>query len=252
MTTARTTLTATLAALLALSAAPLAASAKSPVSTGGQPARIHSYVLLDRTGSMESRWTEALSSVNAYAEELGSLDGGPKVDAEITLAAFDSMNGLKFDVLRNDVDPANWKKVTDADATPRGTTPLYDAIGRMVALAEQDHPEKAVLVIMTDGQENASREVTRDGAKAALDRARAKGWEVVFLGAEFSDFNDAVGVGQTASRNMAATKGQLKDSMNRLAQKSKDYATGAAPTVEWNAEDRAAAQEDQVKQQNQH
>lgn len=252
MKTARTALTATLtttvAAILALSAAPFAA-AKSPVSTDAHTARIHSYVLLDRTGSMESRWSEALSSVNAYADELGSLDGGPKIDAEITLAAFDSMDGLKFDVLRSDIDPAHWKKVTDADATPRGTTPLYDAIGRIVALAEQDRPEKAVLVIMTDGEENASRELTRDGARAALDRARAKGWEVVFLGAEFSDFNDAVGVGQTTSRNMAATKGQLKDSMNRLARKSKDYATGAAPTVEWNAEDRKAAQEDQVKQQ---
>ena len=33
-----------------------------------------------------------------------------------------------------------------------------------------------------------------------------------------------------------------------LAQKSKDYAAGAAPSVEWNAEDRAAAKEEEVKQ----
>jgi hypothetical protein len=36
--------------------------------------------------------------------------------------------------------------------------------------------------------------------------------------------------------------------MDRLAQKSKNYASGAAPSVEWNAEDRAAAKEDEVKQ----
>ena len=241
-----------LAAILALAVLPIAASAKTPVSHRETP-HIHSYVLLDRTGSMESRWTEALSSVNAYATGLASLDGGPHVNAEITLAVFDSQDGLKFDVIRDDVDAAHWKKVTNADATPRGMTPLYDAIGRIVSLAEQDHPEKAVLVIMTDGEENASKELTRAGAKAALDRARAKGWEVVFLGAEFSNFNDAEGVGQTASRNMAVTKDQLSDSMSRLAQKSRAYAAGAAPSVEWNEADRKAAKEDEVKkQQGQH
>jgi hypothetical protein len=248
MKTVHTALASTLAAILAVVMAPLAASADEPAPTKVTP-RIHSYVLLDRTGSMESRWTEALSSVNAYATGLATLDGGPKVNAEITLAVFDSQDGLKFDVIRNDVDAAHWKKVTNADATPRGLTPLYDAIGRMVSLAEQDRPEKAVLVIMTDGEENASKEITKAGAKAALDRARAKGWEVVFLGAEFANFSDAEGVGNSASRNMAVTKEQLSDSMNRLAKKSKDFAVGAAPSVEWNDADRKAAKEDEVKKQ---
>jgi len=127
-------------------------------------------------------------------------------------------------------------------------TPLYDAIGRIVSLAEKDRPEKAVIVIMTDGEENSSTEMTKKSAKAALDRVRAKGWEVVFLGTEFSNFDDAEGVGQTASRNMAVSKDQLSDSMRRLSDKSKAYASGAAPSVEWNAEDRAAAKEAEVKQ----
>ncbi|HVY87884.1 MAG TPA: vWA domain-containing protein [Hyphomonadaceae bacterium] len=235
-----------LAAILALAVAPAASTAfaKSPPT----PA-IHSYILLDRTGSMEPRWTEALSSVNAYAKELATLDGGPRVDAEITLAAFDAQDGMQFDVLRDDVDARRWRKVTSDEVSPRGMTPLYDAIGRMVSLAEKDRPEKAVIVIMTDGEENSSTEMTKKSVKAALDRVRAKGWEVVFLGAEFANFNDAEGVGQTASRNMAVTKDQLQDSMSRLAKKSKDFAAGAAPTVEWNADDRAAAKEDDVKKQ---
>jgi len=237
-----------LAAILALAAGvtmTTSASAKPPLN----PA-IHSYILLDRTGSMEPMWTEALSSVNAYADGLAALDGGPRVDADITLAVFDAQDGLQFDVLRKDVDAENWNNVTSREVSPRGMTPLYDAIGRMVSLAEADRPEKAIIVIMTDGEENSSKEMTKATAKAALDRVRAKGWEVVFLGAEFSNFNDAEGVGQTASRNMAVSKDQLSDSMNRLAQKSKNYAAGAAPSVEWNDEDRAAAKEDDVKQRN--
>ena len=234
---------ATLFALAAGITMTTSASAKPPL----HPA-IHSYILLDRTGSMEPIWSEALSSVNAYADGLAALDGGPRVDADITLAVFDAQDGLQFDVLRKGVDAEDWNDVSSRDVNPRGMTPLYDAIGRIVSLAEKDKPEKAIIVIMTDGEENSSKEMTKTAAKAALDRVRAKGWEVVFLGAEFSKFDDAEGVGQTASRNMAVSKDQLSDSMGRLAQKSKDYAAGAAPSVEWNAEDRAAAKEDDVKQ----
>jgi hypothetical protein len=234
--------------LLALAAAITAAtpaSAKAPRSPS-----VHSYILLDRTGSMEPIWSEALSSVNAYADGLATLDGGPRVDADITLAVFDAQDGFQFDVLRNDVDAEDWKEVTNREVTPRGMTPLYDAIGRIVSLAEKDRPDKAVIVIMTDGEENSSTELDKKAAKAALDRIRKKGWEVVFLGTEFSNFNDAEGVGQTSSRNMAVAKEQLNDSMRGLAQKSKDYASGAAPTVEFNAQDRAAAKEEEVKQRN--
>ncbi|RYZ14724.1 MAG: VWA domain-containing protein [Alphaproteobacteria bacterium] len=238
-----------LAAIFAL-AAVAGVGATTALAKPARAPEIHSYILLDRTGSMEPIWTEALSSVNAYADGLASLDGGPRVNADITLAAFDAQDGLQFDVLRKDIDASEWRDVTSKEISPRGMTPLYDAIGRMVSLAEKDKPEKAVIVIMTDGEENSSKEMTKASAKAALDRVRAKGWEVVFLGTEFSNFDDATGVGQTASRNMAVSKDQLSDSMNRLAQKSRDYATGAAPSVEWNAEDRAAAKEEEVKQRN--
>lgn len=238
-----------IAALLALATtgatATTAAFAKPPVHPS-----IHSYILLDRTGSMEPIWSEALSSVNAYADGLASLDGGPRVDADITLAVFDAQDGLQFDVLRSGVDAERWNDVTTNEVSPRGMTPLYDAIGRIVSLAEKDRPEKAIIVIMTDGEENSSTEMNNAAAKAALDRARAKGWEVVFLGAEFSNFEDAVGVGQTTSRNMAVSKDQLSDSMGRLADKSKAFAAGAAPSVEWNEEDRAAANEADVQQRN--
>jgi hypothetical protein len=192
---------------------------------------------------MQSIWQETLSSVNAYAEGLGKPTPDKPVEADITLAVFDAQEGLQFDVIRKAAPASQWRKVTDADATPRGMTPLYDAIGRLVALAETDAPERAVVVIMTDGEENASREVTREGARTALDRIRKRGWEVVFLGADFTNFGDAVGVGQTASRNMGVAKGQMKQTMERLSDKSRAYATGEAPSVEWTEEDRAAAGE---------
>ena len=230
----------------------LAGSAAAKPAPTDDPGAVHSYILLDRTGSMSDIWDEALSSVNAYATSVGEADegevDGEDIETDVTLAVFDYQDGMQFDVLRDGVKAEDWTNVTDDEANPRGMTPLFDAIGRMVNLAETDKPEKAVIVIMTDGLENSSRELTKDGAKAALDRARAKGWEVVFLGAEFASFDDAETVGVTASKTMAVGKDQLQQSMSTLARKSRAYGKGEADEVEFNDEDRAAADEEGVKE----
>lgn len=210
----------------------------------------HAYILLDRTGSMSSIWEEALGSVNAYAEGLAQPAGGapPGPDDRITLAVFDHQARLQFDVLREAVRASEWRPVTSAEASPRGMTPLFDAIARMIALAEADNPQRAIIVIMTDGAENASQEVTRDGVKAALERVRAKGWEVVFLGAEFAKFSDADAIGVGAGQQMAMSKDGLKRSMRSLAAKSREYFESAAPApVAFNEADRAEAGEADVQ-----
>ncbi|MEZ6029818.1 MAG: vWA domain-containing protein [Hyphomonadaceae bacterium] len=207
---------------------------------------MQAYILLDRSGSMQSLWVEALSSVNAFAKELANRQDGPTVDSHITLAVFDVQETLQFDTIRRKQAALHWEDVTDKDATPRGMTPLLDAMVRIIALAESDNPDKAVIVVMTDGQENASREATREGVKAALDRVKAKGWEVVFLGANFDNISDASSVGVAGSKQMAMSAGTMNESMARLAKKSRFYAAQAAP-IAFDEEDRAVAKEANVK-----
>ncbi|MEO0982035.1 MAG: vWA domain-containing protein [Pseudomonadota bacterium] len=227
--------------------APLAAGA-APIIPDAEENAVHSYILLDRTGSMSSIWDEALGSVNTYAKSVGEAEEGddPDLETTITLAVFDAQEGLQFDVLRKDVQPEAWTDVTNDEASPRGMTPLFDAIGKMISIAEEDAPEKAVIVVMTDGMENSSREMTKDQARAALDRARNRGWEVVFLGAEFANFSDADAVGVAASKSMAVGQGTFSQSMERLGKKSRDYGQGEGEII-FDEEDRAVANEDEVK-----
>ncbi len=238
------------AALALVFAAPASAKVMPTPDVGA----VHSYILLDRTGSMENIWAEALVSVNEYAKSVGEADegeiDGDDIETRVSLAVFDHQNGFQFDVLRDDLRAENWKPVTNDDASPRGMTPLFDAIGRIVSMAEADKPEKAVIVIMTDGMENSSSELTREGAKAALDRARAKGWEVVFLGAEFANFDDAEGVGMDASKSMAVGKDQMQGSMRDLAKKSRAYGKGEEAGVVFDDADREKADEEGVKERN--
>ena len=124
------------------------ASAKIPApEPDDDPGAVHSYILLDRTGSMSSIWDEALTSVNAYAASVGEADEGEiegsDIKTDVTLAIFDFQESMQFDVLREKVGAEDWTDVTNEEANPRGMTPLFDAIGRMVSLAEADDPEKA-------------------------------------------------------------------------------------------------------------
>ena len=244
----------TVAGVIAAAAMAFGAQAKtkpSPEPIDKRPIMnaVSSYILLDRTGSMSDIWDEALGSVNAYAAAVGKVEEGEADDLEtsVTLAVFDHQEGFQFDVLRKEIQPDAWDNVTNDEVSPRGMTPLFDAINRTITMAEADNPEKAVIVIMTDGYENSSREVTREGAKAALDRAEARGWEVVFLGAEFASFGDADAVGVSSNKQMAVSAGTLSVTQERLAKKARDYGKGVSEEIEFDAEDRAVAEEEDVK-----
>lgn len=240
----------TIAAVVAMGACANAESKPMPPLQIEPAKSVSSYILLDRTGSMSGIWDEALTSVNAYAAAVGKTEEGEVDDLEtsVTLAAFDFQEGFQFDVLRAGVQPEGWSDVTNDEVSPRGMTPLFDAINRTITMAEADNPEKAVIVIMTDGMENSSREVTRDGVKAAMDRAEARGWEVVFLGAEFSSFGDADAIGVTGSKQMAVSAGSLSVTQERLAKKAREYGKGEADEIIFDSEDRAVAEEEDVKE----
>lgn len=204
----------------------------------------HDFILLDRSGSMQGLlWTEALNSVNSYVKKLAE----EKVDTGVTLAVFDTGHDgrVDFQVVRDRIIPSTWKPVTDADATPRNGTPLNDATARLIALAEGGNYEKVVLVIMTDGYENASKEYTVKQIKDRLDACRAKQWVVIFLGASFDNAAQATNLGSSESFFAEASVGNMNTSMGLLASKRGAYgATGNTSMMAYSADEKALLKEE--------
>lgn len=192
------------------------------------------FILLDRSSSMSGRWNEALASINAYVQQLVKN----KTKDKITVAVFDERGGTDFQVIRSGIAVADWKDITNADAQPRGGTPLYDATLRIVDLAKLENAESTVILIMTDGEENAS-EASKEQAVAALDAAKAKGCEVLFLGADFDAVKQARSVGVAVSKSLNMTTGNYSKGMVDLADKRTLYATCSA-SIDITAADRAA------------
>lgn len=193
------------------------------------------YILLDRSGSMAARWSDTLGGVNAYVHGLAK----DKATAGIlvTVQVFDTHS---IDVVRRSVVASAWKDIMDSEVSPRGGTPLYDAVGRLVTLADGDAPEKSAIVVMTDGQENASHEHTKASAKGLLDRCRAKGWQVIFLGADFDNMSQGMDLGNAAGATMSFSSAAAPVAMAATARMRASYSAAGEPML-YSKEDRTQA-----------
>lgn len=141
------------------------------------------YVALDRSGSMQGeRWTHAIDSINEYINGLKK----EKIEGEVNVTAFDT-NGtaVRLVELVEGQSIAYYEPLTHDAATPSGMTPLFDAAANVMDRALENNADRTIVVIMTDGEENSSKEYNQAKIKEKVKLLEAKKWEVVFLGANF-------------------------------------------------------------------
>ena len=144
-----------------------------------QKQRVLVNVILDKSGSMASKQNDVIHGFNAYVD---GLDKEDKVDYLFSLTLFDTQVAYRDVAL----PLAQIKKLDDRSYVPGGNTALNDAIGITVRKVDAERPQvdKIVTVIMTDGEENSSREWTLDAVRALIDQKEKEGnWTFVFLGA---------------------------------------------------------------------
>jgi Mg-chelatase subunit ChlD len=159
---------------------------------------LHIYFLLDRSGSMNAMAEDVIGGFNSFLASQRA--DGP--DALLTLVQFDSHD--PHEVLADAVAITQAAELTRATFVPRGGTPLYDAMGHLVAdatiRAEQRRAsgqaaESILFVTFTDGMENQSREYSRAKIRELITKREADGWSFVYLGANQDSYAEAGDVG---------------------------------------------------------
>ena len=182
--------------------------------------------VLDETGSMEVCRQATISGFNEYVQELQKKSSGIKM----TLTLF---NSDKTEVRYSDVVVKEVKPLTRETYSPAGMTPLYDAIGLTIKKIG-DKKAGTLVVIMTDGEENASKEFTREKIFDLIKQKEADGWTFVYLGANHDSWTagQAIGLhkGNTMNYNQNMTKGTMK-AMAGAVQCYASMSTQGAPAM---------------------
>ena len=140
--------------------------------------------ILDKSGSMGGLEEDTIGGYNAMLKKQKMLAG----DCRITTVLFN--NG--YELLHDRVDIKEVSPITSKEYQVGGTTALLDAIGMTIYkvdhiqkdMNEECCSENVMFVIITDGEENSSREYSVERVKALIEQQKIKHeWEFVFLGA---------------------------------------------------------------------
>ena len=140
--------------------------------------------ILDRSGSMAGLESDTIGGFNSLIAKQKKEDG----QALVSTVLFDD----RSDVIHDRVPLDRITPMTDDDYFVRGCTALLDAVGGAIHhignvhkyARPEDRPEKTMVIITTDGMENASKRYTYEKVKSMIERQKEKyGWEFIFLGA---------------------------------------------------------------------
>jgi hypothetical protein len=187
---------------------------------------VHVSFLLDRSGSMGAIRDDVIGGFNQFLREQKSHPG----TCRMTVVQFDSQD--PFEVLADGVDVRELREL-DADRyCPRGGTPLLDAVGRLIEHAERrarGRNEDAVIVVFTDGEENASRDWSRSALFERIEGLRARGFSFVFLGANQDSYHEAGRLGITSANTSNWNGRDPRTAYAQVSRSLRSYRDKSAP-----------------------
>ncbi len=156
--------------------------------------------ILDKSGSMSGLEKDTIGGFNALLEKQKGQEGL----ARVSTVLFDH----RYTLLHDRLPIEGVAHLTKDEYEPEGTTALLDAVGRTIdslldKLKERKNEERpsVLFVIITDGEENASRDYSLERVREKLEFCqKSEGWEFLYLGANVDAFRAASNIGISKTR----------------------------------------------------
>jgi hypothetical protein len=161
--------------------------------------------VIDRSGSMVTVASDMIGGFNMFIKTQKANNVG---ECRVSFNQFDDV----YEEVYKNLEIKDVPDLTNKTFVPRNSTALYDGIGRTInnvgdelsKMAEDDRPEKVLVVILTDGQENASREFNCSKVKDMIKhQTDVYKWEFVYIGANQDswDVGQSMGIGGSNTIN---------------------------------------------------
>lgn len=161
-------------------------------------------VIIDRSGSMEGLTHDTIGGFNTFVSDQKNVPG----DVSFTLCLFNT----DYNVVHDSVPLASVPNLTAETYRANGYTALYDALGatihnvgvKLAALPEEERPSKVIFLVITDGEDNRSKEYTLEQVRSMVTHQREKySWEFVFMGANIDAIKAGTSLGVAAVNSVS-------------------------------------------------
>lgn len=160
-------------------------------------------LVIDRSGSMNSINRDMEGGLKTFIEEQ------KKVDGKCLLSYYSFDDRFEEHFVASDI-----QSISEIKIEPRGMTALLDAIGKSInntierfeKLTKTKKPKHVIFMIITDGQENSSREYTNELVKSLIEKqTKDSNWNFVYLGANQDAFSSGQSMGFSGATSMTYT-----------------------------------------------
>ena len=200
----------------------------------------HIGILLDASSSMYSIQTDIIGGYNKLIDEQ-KLEKG---DLTVSIAQFAGPGTFK--VISDMKKISEVEALTTSNYVPNGNTALMDAATKFItdignklsSLSEAEKPEKVLITLITDGEENASIESTKASLANLIKHQEEKyNWQFAFIGANQDSFAESSKIGITRnSVNYSADVLGVNKMFKGMSSKMSSY-RGGDITFELSQED---------------
>lgn len=155
---------------------------------------LHICFVLDESGSMYSSITDVIGGFQKLIDEQKQIKCGKCI-----VSVYRFANTVKSDFIGKPVE-----EVQSLEYNPGGCTAMNDGIGTAIDeiglwlndMDESERPSKNLIVIMTDGEENASKKYTLKDVKDRIKHQEEKyNWSFVYMGFDITSLEDANNLG---------------------------------------------------------
>lgn len=190
--------------------------------------KIYYLLILDRSGSMQSCAQSAISSFNEQLQLIKSLNRKYK-DQEILVSL--TLFNQEVNIVVERMRPDSVKELTFRTYNPDGMTALNDAIGISVAKLDQAIREEvraglasAIVVIITDGYENASMAWNDAAIRNLIKEYESTGkWTFSYLGSTPDAVEIAANLNIDASRSAIFAQDVVGEAFEMLNESIEEY-----------------------------
>jgi hypothetical protein len=181
-------------------------------------------VVLDRSGSMRTIDKSTVEGFNKFLDEQKNSEG----EAFITLVQFDDRYEMNYQSIPiKNADPL----VLNETFIPRGGTALFDAIGKTIEDLETERD--VVFVIITDGEENQSKEYKREAIMKMIESQTKDGWKFLFLAANQDAIKagGSIGIQGVNSVNYSSNDISTLNVFSSVSENLKQYRSSKSKTI---------------------